>query len=57
MKNSLQTNPLLFKTIVLITCFMLVMFYNKSKASNCNTNAFLKGQVAITKQITGETVN
>lgn len=33
MKNNLQTNPLLFKLLVLITCFMLVIFYNQSKAA------------------------
>jgi hypothetical protein len=34
MKNSLHTNPILFKMVVLITCFMLAMLYNKSKAAN-----------------------
>ena len=33
MKNGLQFNPMLFKVVVLVTCFMLVMFYNKSKAA------------------------
>ena len=33
MKNGLQMNPMLFKMIVLVTCFMLVMLYNKSKAA------------------------
>jgi hypothetical protein len=32
MKNGLHTNPMLFKAAILITCFMLVMFYNKAKA-------------------------
>lgn len=32
MKNGLQFNPMLFKAVILVTCFMLVMFYNKSKA-------------------------
>jgi hypothetical protein len=32
MKNSLHTNPLMFKIVILLTCFMLVMVYNKSKA-------------------------
>jgi hypothetical protein len=31
MKNNLHSNPLIFKMIVLVTCFMLVMLYNKSK--------------------------
>jgi hypothetical protein len=31
MKNNLHTNPLIFKMILLVTCFMLVMLYNKSK--------------------------
>ncbi len=34
MKNGLPINPLLFKMIVLVTCFMLVMLYNKSKAAD-----------------------
>jgi hypothetical protein len=33
MRNSFQTNPVIFKIIVLITCFMLVLIYNKSKAA------------------------
>jgi hypothetical protein len=32
MKNNLLTKPLFLKAFVLFTCFMLVMFYNKSKA-------------------------
>ena len=34
MKNNLQTNPLVFKLLVLITCFMLTILYNKSRASS-----------------------
>lgn len=34
MKNGLQMNPMLFKMIVLVTCFMMVMLYNKSKAAD-----------------------
>jgi hypothetical protein len=34
MRNSFQTNPVVFKIIVLITCFLLVMIYNKSKAAD-----------------------
>jgi len=34
MKNNLQTNPFLFKTIVLLTSILLVMIYNQSKAAN-----------------------
>ena len=33
MKNGLQMNPMLFKMVLLVTCFMLVMLYNKSKAA------------------------
>ena len=33
MKNGLHINPLLFKMMVLLTCFMLVMLHNKSKAA------------------------
>ena len=31
MKNNLHSNPIIFKMIVLVTCFMLVMLYNKAK--------------------------
>lgn len=34
MKNGLQMNPMVFKMMVLVTCFMLVMLYNKSKAAD-----------------------
>jgi hypothetical protein len=34
MKNGLPMNPMLFKMIVLVTCFMMVMLYNKSKAAD-----------------------
>ncbi len=34
MKNGLHMNPLLFKMVVLVTCIMLVMLYNKSKAAD-----------------------
>ena len=37
MKNGLQMNPMLFKMIVLVTCFMMVMLYNKSKAADVHT--------------------
>jgi len=34
MKNNLHANPLLFKMMILITCFMLVILYNKSRAAS-----------------------
>lgn len=34
MKNNLQSNPLLFKMILLVTCFMMVILYNKSRAAD-----------------------
>lgn len=37
MKNGMHINPVMFKMIVLVTCFMLVMVYNKSKAADCTT--------------------
>ena len=37
MKNGLHINPMMFKMILLITCFMLVMVYNKSKAATLQT--------------------
>jgi hypothetical protein len=39
MKNSLHTNPILFKMMVLITCFMLAMFYSKSKAAGLSNTS------------------
>ncbi len=40
MKNGLPVNPLLFKMVVLITCFMLVMLYNKSKGADITDKKF-----------------
>lgn len=37
MKNGLHMNPLLFKMVVLVTCFMLVMLYNKSKGADLSS--------------------
>jgi hypothetical protein len=34
MKNGLHINPFMLKAVVLLTCFMLVMVYNKSKAQS-----------------------
>jgi len=33
MKNSLQSNPVILKIAILVTCFMVVMIYNESKAA------------------------
>ncbi len=33
MKNDLQSNPALFKIVILFTCFMLVLLYNRTKAA------------------------
>lgn len=33
MKNNLQSNTLLLKMILLVTCFMLTILYNQSKAA------------------------
>lgn len=45
MKNNLQTNPLIFKLLVLITCFMVAILYNKSQASN--SVPLVKSRVAV----------
>lgn len=50
MRNNLHVSPKPFvlKMIVLITCFMLVIFYNKSKAAGVTKspiNNTFKGQV------------
>ncbi|MEN9569016.1 MAG: hypothetical protein RL172_247 [Bacteroidota bacterium] len=39
MKNGLHINPVLFKMVILVTCFMLVMLYNKSKAATVSQHA------------------
>ena len=38
MKNSLPTKPVIFRTIVLVTCFIMVIFYNKTKAAAGSTS-------------------
>jgi hypothetical protein len=47
MKNGLHINPLLFKMVVLVTCFMLVMFYNKSKAADITAAKSLQHTVVM----------
>lgn len=47
MKNGLHMNPLLFKMVVLVTCFMLVMLYNKSKGADVAATGHLQHTVAI----------
>lgn len=38
MKNKLHSTPLLFKMILLVTCFMLTILYNKSHAASLPDN-------------------
>jgi len=47
MKNGLHINPLLFKMVVLVTCFMLVMFYNKSKGADITETRTFQHTVAV----------
>lgn len=47
MKNNLQASPLLFKMMVLVTCFMLVIIYNKSKAAEVPTVSHTSTRVAV----------
>jgi hypothetical protein len=47
MKNGLPVNPMMFKMVVLFTCFMLVMIYNKSKAANISAVTYIKGNIAL----------
>lgn len=47
MKNGLHINPLLFKMAVLVTCFMLVMFYNKSKGADLSPGTATQHIVAV----------
>lgn len=39
MRNGLHANQLMLKAALLLTCFMLVMFYNKAKAAAPAGNA------------------
>lgn len=34
MKNNLQTNPMIFKMVILVTCLMLATLYNKARAES-----------------------
>ncbi len=45
MRNNLQANPLLFKLILLVTCFMLVILYNKTQAAG--TTPASRSRVAV----------
>ena len=47
MKNNLQTNPLLFKMLVLVTCFMLVILYNKAQAETPVSNLYHGPEVVV----------
>ena len=47
MKNGLHINPLLLKMVLLVTCFMLVMFYNKSKGADTTTSQRMHNTVAV----------
>ncbi|MEP7110082.1 MAG: hypothetical protein ABI760_18955 [Ferruginibacter sp.] len=47
MKNNLQTNPFLLKMIALVACFMLVILYNKSKASGIPNISNYTARVAV----------
>lgn len=47
MKNGLHINPFLFKMVLLVTCFMLVMFYNKSKGETVTNASTLHNTVAM----------
>jgi hypothetical protein len=49
MKNGLQTNPVMFKMILLVTCFMLAMLYNKSKAATTQQSFGQQGMVVKSK--------
>ena len=45
MKNNIHTNPLLFRMIILVTCFLLVMLYSKTYATTGLTLAAHKGAI------------
>jgi hypothetical protein len=50
MKNNSQPNPILLRLMVLVTCFMLVMLYNKSKAATPNST-FKKVTVVFSQDV------
>jgi hypothetical protein len=47
MKNNLQTNALLLKIIILFTCFMLVMLYNQTRASDLPSVSRTSSRVSV----------
>ena len=47
MKNKLQTNTILLRIALLITCFMLVILVNKSKASGSPKRVTASTRVAV----------
>jgi hypothetical protein len=51
MKKNLHINPILIKMALLITCFMLVMLYNQSKA------AVLPTAIATSNRVTVNFIN
>jgi len=51
MKNDLQSNPALFKIVILFTCFMLVLLYNKSKAANLVPSTFKKLSISFKQDL------
>ena len=42
MKNNSQSNPMALRLMILFTCCMLVMLYNKSKAASSPASTFKK---------------
>ncbi|MEO5891033.1 MAG: hypothetical protein ABIQ31_12310 [Ferruginibacter sp.] len=47
MKNNLQANPLLFKLIILLACFMLTIVYNQSKAAGVPARLHTTNKIAV----------
>lgn len=58
MKNNLHANPLLYKMILLFTCFMLVILYNKSKAAELpkSLHSNLKATISFKQHIAENSV-
>ena len=57
MKNNLHTNPLIFKLLVLVTCFMLVILYNKSQASGTWSTAKSRVAISFLQRVESNEVN
>lgn len=57
MKNNTHANPLLFRMIALVTCFMLVILYNKTKAGEINPVSTYKVVINFSHDVKNKELN